>query len=359
LILALFVYLDFFADYFTSFSTILGIAAAALAMIGGYAVFRGSRNSSIRTYSLIGTMAVSSFLWLFVISSLVLCALMAEQYWAAPQPTIARVVQLSLLITLTGGPSLILLFRGRAIDRVYKLIQKSTIPFHEASNREKQARPLMEQSDAILPIYERSLRIFSDLKRQTTVISPPVSLSLMKGDGEARLLPESIAMDWHNQKLVAIKENVVTMLEDDELEGVLAHELGHLKQKDARAKSIATAFRIAFPFDPVVYFGEAAIYRERELAADAFSARLTGRPASLASALLKIYKVMRENASSGLKAPFAVSFLMSNSSGEAASKKTKIKSRGALLSKEPTLTLRIERLLEITNSMTLQAHNGK
>ncbi len=330
-------------------------------MVGAYGAFRSSKNSFVRTYSLLSMMAISSSLWLFVISSLVLCSLMVHQYWVSPDLASEFVLRLALLITLAGGPSLILLFRGRAIKKVYAAIQRNSIPVEPLSESAIKSRGQLSTADQAL--YDRSFGIFSSLRnRIVDGVSPstkPVSLNLLNGSGKERGIPESLAVDWHGYRMVGIKQVVASILQDDELEGVLAHELGHIEQGDAKAKSIATGFRISFPFDPLVYFAEAAIYRERELAADEFSARLTGKPASLASALLKIYEGMRDGASiNGLKSPVGVSYLLSE---QIPSRKAQIgassevrrltRQSSKLLSKQPSLKIRIERLLDITNSL--------
>jgi Zn-dependent protease with chaperone function len=329
-------------------------------MVGAYGVFRSSKSSFVRTYSLLSMMAISSSLWLFVISSLVLCSLMINQYWVSPVLTSEFVLRLALLITLAGGPSLILLFRGRAIKKVYAAIQRNSIPVELHSASMSKSHRLLTNRDQDL--YDRSFGIFSSLRNRivdgSSSIKKPVSLNLLNGGGEERGIPESLAVDWRGYRMVGIKQGVASILQDDELEGVLAHELGHIEQGDARAKSIATGFRISFPFDPLVYFVEAAIYRERELAADEFSARLTGKPASLASALLKIYEGMRDRATTdGLKSPVGVSYLLSEQVPkmkiEVSAREVRGRTKQSLkiLSKQPSLKLRIERLLDITNSL--------
>jgi heat shock protein HtpX len=111
------------------------------------------------------------------------------------------------------------------------------------------------------------------------------------------------------------------MLEPAELEGVLAHELSHVINRDVMVMTIASFFatiaaliiRFAFFFGggfgggdqndaqaiEVVILVSVAVYaisfvllralsRYREFAADRGSAILTGRPSALASALIKV-----------------------------------------------------------------------
>jgi heat shock protein HtpX len=118
---------------------------------------------------------------------------------------------------------------------------------------------------------------------------------------------------------VAATEGILQMLSDDELEGVLAHELAHVKHRDILTSSVAATLaaaimmiaRFAMFFgggrsddregqNPIALFAmmllapiaalliQMAISRSREYAADAGGAAITGNPMGLAQALRKI-----------------------------------------------------------------------
>jgi heat shock protein HtpX len=122
-----------------------------------------------------------------------------------------------------------------------------------------------------------------------------------------------------NQKnsAVAVTTGIMQTLDQDELEGVLAHELAHIKNRDVAVMTIASflstlAFLIVrwgwlFSGDrreggaPVIvaillslvvwvisFILIRALSRYREYAADRGGAVITGKPSALASALLKI-----------------------------------------------------------------------
>jgi heat shock protein HtpX len=126
-----------------------------------------------------------------------------------------------------------------------------------------------------------------------------------------------------NHASVAVTHGILTLLNDDELEGVLAHELGHVRNRDILTSSIAATLagaitilaRMAFWFggggDRRRGGGLGAIFmlllaplaatliqlwvsRTREYEADASGAHLTGNPYALASALEKISAVSRQ-----------------------------------------------------------------
>jgi heat shock protein HtpX len=115
---------------------------------------------------------------------------------------------------------------------------------------------------------------------------------------------------------VAVTEGITKLLSEDELRGVLAHELGHIRNRDMLTTTIAAAvgttitylayFFVWFGGDddsPLGVIGSLALVllapiaasliqlgvsRQREFAADATGAQITGNPESLASALLRL-----------------------------------------------------------------------
>jgi heat shock protein HtpX len=123
---------------------------------------------------------------------------------------------------------------------------------------------------------------------------------------------------------VAATEGILRMLSDDELEGVIAHELAHVKHRDILTSSVAATLaaaimmvaRFAMFFgggrsddregqNPIALFAtlllapiaamliQMAISRSREYAADAGGAAITGNPMGLAQALRKIDSASR------------------------------------------------------------------
>jgi heat shock protein HtpX len=122
--------------------------------------------------------------------------------------------------------------------------------------------------------------------------------------------------------VVAVTQGIVRLLDDDELKGVLAHELGHVKNRDILIGSIAATLAgvvmmLASMARFAAIFGlgssddddgggiiglilmsilaplgamliQMAISRSREYLADETGARLAGNPRSLASALEKL-----------------------------------------------------------------------
>ena len=115
---------------------------------------------------------------------------------------------------------------------------------------------------------------------------------------------------------VAVTTGILKLLNRDELEGVLAHELSHIKNRDILVSSIAAMLAAAISFmSSMVFWGggnrnrnthpaviviamiaapigsiiiRMAISRTREFGADKTGAEISGNPLALASALEKI-----------------------------------------------------------------------
>lgn len=121
---------------------------------------------------------------------------------------------------------------------------------------------------------------------------------------------------------VAATQGIMNMLNDDELSGVMAHELTHVKKRDMLTGTIAATLAGAITMlSQIAMFGSRtsrrrnplfllpvmilapiiaifvrmAISRVREYAADKGGAEISGKPLGLASALVKIHNGVSHN----------------------------------------------------------------
>jgi heat shock protein HtpX len=117
---------------------------------------------------------------------------------------------------------------------------------------------------------------------------------------------------------VAVTSGIMKILNKDELEGVIAHELSHIKHKDILISTMAAtvASAVVLLSRWAVFFGsddggmistiamaivapvaatviQMALSRSREYEADAGSAKVSGKPEALAGALAKLSKAAR------------------------------------------------------------------
>ncbi|MEO6605625.1 MAG: zinc metalloprotease HtpX [Aeromicrobium sp.] len=170
---------------------------------------------------------------------------------------------------------------------------------------------------------------------------------------------------------VCVTTGILQRLDADELEGVLAHELAHIANRDVSIMTVASSLGLlagfitrwgmyftggrnrnggGVPFlavlavSLVVYFVSflltRALSRYRELSADRSGAYLTGRPSTLSSALVKISGEMARIPNKDLREASAISaFFFAPAINR--------ESVGALMSTHPPLQQRLDNLAKI------------
>jgi heat shock protein HtpX len=185
--------------------------------------------------------------------------------------------------------------------------------------------------------------------------------------------------------VVAVTTGLLNVLDTEELEGVVAHELTHIRNRDALVLTLASLFStvawylMQFGFYGGLYGGGGygygndrdrnggglmliillvamltwaisfliirAISRYREFAADRGSAQMTGKPVKLANALMKISGTMKRIPTKdlreveGLNAFFIVPALSGSTIGN-------------LFSTHPPVEKRVQKLMEMEASMS-------
>lgn len=96
--------------------------------------------------------------------------------------------------------------------------------------------------------------------------------------------------------MIVLDEALVARMDDEELEGVVAHELAHLRRRDNLVALLLGIVRDLFFFVPGGRWALRQLHTERELAADQLAVRTTSRPGALASGLLKVIEASRPSA---------------------------------------------------------------
>ncbi|MDZ4230328.1 MAG: M56 family metallopeptidase, partial [Dehalococcoidales bacterium] len=86
---------------------------------------------------------------------------------------------------------------------------------------------------------------------------------------------------------IVLSRALVLMLDDEELEGLLAHELGHIKRKDTLFGVVVGASRRLLAFSPFAQTACRSFSHAQEEATDDLAIRTSGRPLALASCLVK------------------------------------------------------------------------
>jgi heat shock protein HtpX len=171
---------------------------------------------------------------------------------------------------------------------------------------------------------------------------------------------------------VAVTEGILQMLPEDELEGVIAHELSHVMNRDTLTQAVAATIggAISWLGEILFWFGgrrddeegggnplgllltiflapvsatiiQMGISRTREFAADAGAAQLTGKPQALAAALERLETSAQRMPLQGNPA-FSPLLIVNPPVG---------KQLLNLFSTHPTTQARIEKLREIEQEM--------
>jgi len=237
----------------------LSVLAVCGASIGTllYVFVTNAQNAKLRVSLLTGLYALSIFFWAFIAASLVLCVSQARMI------AYARFgVPVAVLGAVMGGLSasalisfLVWRYGNKAVLRKFTL---------------RELRP----EEHWIGEYVSLLARFEGLRGvRLRIVESDEALAMAIGGKEPHIL---------------VSRGLATFLDRDELETVVAHELMHLKHHDAEFKVFSQVLSRILFFDPFSKFFDPAVHREREYLADETSARSTGKPAALASALLKI-----------------------------------------------------------------------
>lgn len=159
---------------------------------------------------------------------------------------------------------------------------------------------------------EEAPRLYQMVRELTTRAGLPMpSLHLIP-----QAQPNAFATGRSQSKAaVAVTQGLLSSLSEDEVRGVLAHELAHIRNRDMLTTTIASSIGMAITYIAYMFlwFGDnnsplglvasfamvllapisatliqLAVSRQREYAADSTGAEISGNPESLASALLRL-----------------------------------------------------------------------
>lgn len=95
--------------------------------------------------------------------------------------------------------------------------------------------------------------------------------------------------------VIAVDPALVDELDDGELEGLVAHELAHIRRRDALLGLVVGVFHDLTFFLPPLHLVMRWLRREQEESADELASAHTGRPAALASGILKVWQSSRSS----------------------------------------------------------------
>lgn len=149
--------------------------------------------------------------------------------------------------------------------------------------------------------------------------------------------PSAFTVRTQRKRTIVMSIGLLESLDSNEVESCIAHEIGHIKNRDFALRSIVTIARIALFARLLSYLVETALYRTRELLADREAAILMGTTDPLISALTKLQQM--EYAAENLTGSTVCCFDGKKACSE-------------LLSKHPYLSTRIRFLREMDRKTT-------
>ena len=235
------------------------VLAVCVASIGTllYVFVTNAQNPKLRVSLLTGLYALSIFFWAFVAASFALCFSQARMVAYARNG-----VSFAVFGAVVGG-----LTASSIISViVWRYGNAAVIRKFAPRNPKADERWLQEYVD-----------LFGKFERV-----PGVRVRIVESD-------DALAMAvGGKEQIILVSSGLLALLDQDELEPVVAHELMHLKHHDAEFKVFSRVLSRILFFDPFSKFFDPAVHREREYLADEASGRTTGKPATLASALLKL-----------------------------------------------------------------------
>jgi hypothetical protein len=106
------------------------------------------------------------------------------------------------------------------------------------------------------------------------------------------LMPNAFVMGYGRGAVVVFSLGLLQMLDGEELDAVISHELAHIKANDGLFRTLAFALNFLSFFNPLAYFAASQAQKERELLADQTSIALLKKPDLMANVLTKIETAM-------------------------------------------------------------------
>jgi len=250
------------------------------------------------------------------------------------------------------GASLFLVIAGLMNLIAYFYSHKIILKSHRAKIIEEQENP-------------RLFRIVEDVAREADIDMPKVAI--IPSD-----TPNAFATGRNEENaVVAATEGILSTLNDEELKGVMAHEVGHIKGKDMLIMSIAATLAGAITFltrmvmfqmmfgrgrrmNPILLVTlilapigaiiiKLAISRKREFEADKKGAEISRNPNALADALEKLNATNKQNPMKSRSTSSASLFIVNPFKG---------KSMAKLFSSHPPTEERVKRLREMASNFS-------
>lgn len=248
--------IEFLIKFYTHPIAITILATVVFSIIISLVYYKLTKNISFKKKSLIFSVFSSTFLWLFIVLSIILCTFYEFDYLEYPLRIIKIVASLSTIGALLFSLAI------------------SSIVYHKASHFFVGRLPLAlftkkekKWINEILIKY----RLPKDIKFKKINIEIPNAFSVTG-----------------NEKIIFLTRGLLKNLNFEEIASVVIHEVSHVNNEDSKLKIYLSVMTKFIFFDPILRFARNKISKEMELTADEYSARYLQSKNNLISALNKI-----------------------------------------------------------------------
>ena len=184
------------------------------------------------------------------------------------------------------------------------------------------------------------------VQEKVKAIAQKMSISSPKVGLIDDLRPNAFTLGYGRGTVLVFSLGILKILDTEELEAVVSHELSHIKARDYFFKSISCSLNLLSFFNPLSYFASSYAQQEREFLADEKGATLLRKPELMASVLTKIEGVLqgypRERFSNRLSASL---FLVSP-----------LARRPEILAAHPQVLHRVNKINVATSKQSIKSH---
>lgn len=219
------------------------------------------------------------------------------------------------LAALTGGAVVffsMLLFGGRVAKKIFGVV-------------------LMEEED------------YTELQAKVRLMSSKLGIRMPKVGLVEDLRPNAFSIGRGKDATIVFSLGILKVLDGDELEAVISHELSHIKNGDLTFKALTSALVAISFFNPLAYLSASAAQKEREMLADERGAGVIERPETLVSALVKVGSALKAFPPDGRLTRLAVATFVASS----------FEHRSEALSGHPALEVRAWNVLDLRSRKVL------
>lgn len=260
--------IEFLIKFYTHPLTITILATVVFSILISLAYYKLTKAISFKKKSLIFSVFSSTFLWLFIVLSIILCTFYEFDYLEYPLRVIKIVASLSTILALLFS----LIISSIVYNRASHFFVRN-LPLTQLTKKEK------NKLSKILKRHKLSKRIM-----------------FKKIDIE---IPNAFSVAG-NEKIIFVTKGLLKTLNSKELTSVIIHEVSHINNEDSKLKIYISVMTRFIFFDPVLRFVKRKISREMEFMADECSIKYLRNKSNLISALNKINRYYSSNNQVGM-----------------------------------------------------------